>query len=38
VTLWVSFLFADTLVEVLPLLQLAVKEIEQIVSDIYSIF
>jgi len=37
VTVWVSFLFADTLIEVLPLLQLATKEIEQVAHDTYSL-
>ena len=33
----VSFLFADTGVEVLPLLQIATREIEQVANDIYSL-
>ncbi len=37
VIIWVSFRFADTGVEVLPLLQLASKEVEQLANDIYSI-
>ncbi len=37
VTTWVSFLFADTHIEVFPLLRLATNEIEKIASDIYSI-
>jgi hypothetical protein len=37
VTTWIGFRFADTKVEVLPLLQLAVKEINQLAEDIYKV-
>lgn len=37
VIIWVGFQFADTGVEVLPLIQLATKEVEQLANDIYSI-
>ncbi|MFC1987114.1 hypothetical protein ACFLVH_00980 [Chloroflexota bacterium] len=36
VIIWVGFRFADTEVDVLPLVQLASKEIEQLAKDIYS--
>jgi len=35
IVIWVGFRFADTEVEVLPLLQLATKEVEQLADDIY---
>jgi hypothetical protein len=35
VTTWISFLFTDTNVEVLPLLRLANKEIESLAKDLY---
>lgn len=37
VTTWVGFRFADTGVEVFPLLQLATKEVEKLANDIYLI-
>lgn len=37
VVVWVGFQFADTGVEVLPLLQLAAKEVDNLANDIYLI-
>ena len=37
IIIWVGFRFANTEVEVLPLLQLATKEVEQLANDIYLI-
>ncbi len=37
VIIWIGFQFADTRVEVLPLLRLATKEVEQLANDIYLI-
>ena len=34
---WVGFRFADTELEVLPLLQLATKKVEKLANDIYAI-
>lgn len=34
---WVNFIFEDTQTEVLPILELAIKEIDQLASKIYSI-